>query len=215
LSQSLAVNLSGNSVNFTLTAGSANNPGSTSITATTTWTLRPSVGSIKLYAFFASSTSALTDGAGDNIPSSAFFISDNGGASTALTNNLRLQLPHTVYLLPKQSVEKPEIHVTRAELNPASGKVLIEVENTGDNFGRVLETQLVYAKKKQEAPGFPVFPHSKRVLEVALEEKAEGEKAPVEVTLQFQTFKVEEKLQRGLAVAAAAQIPAAAQGTKP
>jgi hypothetical protein len=30
----------------------------------------------------------LTDGAGDNIPSADFYISDNGGASTALTNSV-------------------------------------------------------------------------------------------------------------------------------
>jgi hypothetical protein len=39
LNQSLSVSLSGNAVNFNLVAGSANNPGSTSITATTSWTL--------------------------------------------------------------------------------------------------------------------------------------------------------------------------------
>src|SRR5690349_15582085 len=72
LSQSVSVTLSANAVNFTLTAGSANNPGSTSITATTTWTLKPSVGSLKLYAFFSNSASALTDGVGDNIPSADF-----------------------------------------------------------------------------------------------------------------------------------------------
>ena len=110
--------------------------------------------------------------------------------------NVRLELPHTVYLLPKQSVEKPDVHVERAELNAAENKVLLEVENTGNNFGRVLQTQLVYSKKKQEAPGFPIFPHSKRILEIPLEEKAEGENVPVEVTLQFQNFKVEEKLRR-------------------
>jgi hypothetical protein len=54
----------------------------------------------------------------------------------------------------------------------------------------------VYSKKKQEAPGFPIFPHSKRILEVPLDVKAEGENVPVEVSLQFQNFKVEEKLQR-------------------
>ncbi len=88
LSESLAVTLSSNAVNFNLTAGSASNPGSTSITATTTWTLKPSVGSVKVYAFFANSASALTDGAGDNIPSAAFEISNNGGAFTALTNTV-------------------------------------------------------------------------------------------------------------------------------
>jgi hypothetical protein len=68
------------------------------------------------------------------------------------------------------------------------------VENTGNNFGRVLQTQLVYSKTKQEAPGFPIFPHSKRSLEVPLEEKVQGDNLPSGVTLQFQNFKVEEKV---------------------
>jgi hypothetical protein len=86
LTDSITVALSANAVNFNLTAGSANNPGSTSITATTTWTLRPNVNSLKLYAFFSSSASALTDGAGNNIPSADFQISDNAGAFNPLTN---------------------------------------------------------------------------------------------------------------------------------
>jgi hypothetical protein len=105
--------------------------------------------------------------------------------------NVRLELPHTVYLLPKQTVTQQEIRITRAELNPVEGKVQIEVENTGDNFGRILDTELVYSRKKQQpAPGFPIFPHSRRILEVALEEKPKGENVPVEVTLQFQNFKL-------------------------
>src|SRR6266478_420353 len=115
---------------------------------------------------------------------------------TAQGMNVRLELPHTVYLLPKQSVDKSEIRVARAELSPSDNKVLLEVENTGNNFGRILQTRLVYSRKKQEAPGFPIFPHSKRILEVPLEEKVEGENVPVSVMLQFQNFRVEEKLQR-------------------
>ena len=88
LSESVSVNLSANAVNFTLAAGSANNPGSTGVTATTTWTLKPSRGNLNLYAFFASSAAALTDGAGNNIPSSSFQVSDNGGALTAFTNTV-------------------------------------------------------------------------------------------------------------------------------
>ena len=90
-----------------------------------------------------------------------------------------------------------------AELNAEQNKVVLEVANTGANFGRVLETQLLYSKKKQEAPGFPIFPHSKRILEVPLNAKVEGENLPVTVLLTFQNFKVEEKLQRAPAVAAA------------
>ena len=115
---------------------------------------------------------------------------------TAQGMNVRLQLPHTVYLLPKQSVEKSELHVLRAYLDATQNKVTIEVENTGPNFGRILQTHLMYSKKSQEAPGFPVFPHSKRILEVPLEQKAEGENVPVEVSLELEKFKLDEKLQR-------------------
>ena len=88
LSNSLSVSLSGNAVNFNMVAGSANNPGSTSITATTTWVLDATIGLGSAYAFFASSNAALTDGAGHNIPSADFQISDNGGAFNALTNTV-------------------------------------------------------------------------------------------------------------------------------
>ena len=105
LNDSITVSLSANAVNFNLTAGSASNPGSTSITATTTWLLRPNVASLKVYAFFSNSASALTDGAGNNIPSADFQISNNGGAFTALTNtvpfggaNAGLQLSSTPIL---------------------------------------------------------------------------------------------------------------------
>jgi hypothetical protein len=88
LTDSVSVTLSANAVSFNLTAGSASNPGSTSITATTRWLLKPSVNSVKVYAFFSGSASALTDGAGNNIPSADFQISNNAGPFTALTNTV-------------------------------------------------------------------------------------------------------------------------------
>src|SRR5579871_1499013 len=90
LAESLTLSLSANAVNFTLAAGSATNAGSATITATTAWTLKPGRTAVGVYAYFASAAAALTDGAGDNIPSSAFFISDNRGASTALTSTVAL-----------------------------------------------------------------------------------------------------------------------------
>ena len=114
---------------------------------------------------------------------------------TAQGMNVRLQLPHTVYLLPKDKPEKADVRVVRAELDEAHDKVLLEVENTGNNFGRVLQTQLANGKKKQEAPGFPIFPHSKRMLELPLDAKSAKDALPTDVSLQFENFKVEEKLQ--------------------
>ena len=87
LAESLTLSLSANAVNFTLTAGSANNAGSTNITATTAWTLKPGRTAVGVYAYFANAAAALTDGT-NNIPSSAFFIADNAGPSTALTSTV-------------------------------------------------------------------------------------------------------------------------------
>ena len=77
--ESLTLTLSSSAVNFTLAAGRANNPGSTSITATTSWVLNRSVGRVAVFAFFGSSIAALTDGAGNNIPSADFEISTPSG----------------------------------------------------------------------------------------------------------------------------------------
>jgi hypothetical protein len=104
--------------------------------------------------------------------------------------NVRLELPHTVYLLPRQGVDKTQVHVTRAEYQPDAKAVLLEVENSGDFFGRVQHTFLAVNRKKQEAPGFPLFPHSRRRMEVSLE----GTEAPDHVILDFQNFKIEQKL---------------------
>jgi hypothetical protein len=102
--------------------------------------------------------------------------------------NIRLELPHTVYLLPKGSLGKSDIVVDQLEFKPAEKKLVVGVENTGDKFGRVEETVVMFGKKKQEAAGFPVFPHKHRVMEIALEEG----QSPSSVVLQFQNFKVEE-----------------------
>ena len=88
LSESLTLTLSASLVSFKLTPGSVNNPGNTAVTSTTRWVLKSSRTTVGVYAYFSSSASALTDGMGDNIPSSAFSIADNGGASRALTNTV-------------------------------------------------------------------------------------------------------------------------------
>jgi hypothetical protein len=90
LAESLTLSLSGNAVNFTLASGSATNVGSTDVTATTSWVLKPGRTAVTVDAYFASATAALTDGGApaNNIPSSAFQISNNSGPATALTSTV-------------------------------------------------------------------------------------------------------------------------------
>jgi hypothetical protein len=91
LVESLTVSLSANSVNFTLTVGSATNAGSATITATTSWVLDPTRTAVQLYGYFSSATAALTHTAPMNtvdIPSSAVEVSVNGAANTAFTQTV-------------------------------------------------------------------------------------------------------------------------------
>jgi hypothetical protein len=76
--ESLTLSLSASALTFSLTAGAARNPGNVTITATTAWVLKRGRPNVALYAYFTNAAAALTDGAGNNIPSSAFGISDNG-----------------------------------------------------------------------------------------------------------------------------------------
>jgi hypothetical protein len=55
------------------------------VTVNTSWTLKPAVGAVTVYAYFTSAAAALTDGAADNIPSSSVTGSVNGGGFGAFT----------------------------------------------------------------------------------------------------------------------------------
>ena len=90
----------------------------------------------------------------------------------------------------KVSLAKADVVVNHTEFMAAEKKLVVEVENTGDNFGRVQQTLVAFGKKKEEAPGFPVFPHSKRRMEIPLDEDG----TPSGVELQFPNFKIEQSV---------------------
>jgi hypothetical protein len=84
LTTSLTVTASPGLVNFPLIRNGITN-GSATITVNTSWTVNFLFGTVKTYAYFTSAAAALTDGAGDNIPSSNVSGSVNGGAFGAFT----------------------------------------------------------------------------------------------------------------------------------
>jgi hypothetical protein len=81
---SISVSLGVGTVNFSLLPGAAVT-GTPQVPITTSWNLKPAGGpTVSLYAYFDSSTVALTDGT-DNIPSADVLGSFNSGGFTALT----------------------------------------------------------------------------------------------------------------------------------
>ncbi len=101
--------------------------------------------------------------------------------------NLQVLLPHTIYLLPKQTVRKEELQVKIAEYRPKDKKIIVRVENTGAAFGRILETDVTSGKSKTASNGFPVFPHREREVEIPWE-SSDG---PQKVVLQLERFRLE------------------------
>ena len=82
MSESLFVNVTGGpTVNFTLAANTAANPGSTTTTILTGWTLKPGRTQVTLWAWVPNGAAALTDGAGNNIPASAVSAAASGSGS--------------------------------------------------------------------------------------------------------------------------------------
>ena len=104
---------------------------------------------------------------------------------------IQVQLPHTIYLLPRQRLKKGELSIVRAQYLPQSKKIVVRVANSGDAFGRVLEADVQGGRAKASQGGFPMFPKSERQVEIPWQSAA----LPGKVVLHFDRFTVEAAVQ--------------------
>ena len=101
------------------------------------------------------------------------------------------QLPHTIYLLPKEAVRKDLIRVSRAEL-VAPGKVKLEINNEADQWVRIKQIEISSATgKKVTSPGFPLFPQQARQAEL---DWTDQDMFPQRVVLDFGKFKIDAQI---------------------
>jgi hypothetical protein len=105
---------------------------------------------------------------------------------------VRLELPHTVYLLGKKPGQAADIAWVEAVSKSDSAKPKIEasVENHGTDVTRVSEVEVTSATGKQVYDGFPLFPGQRRKMD--LEWGQSG--TPEHIQLKFAHFKVETDL---------------------
>ncbi len=95
--------------------------------------------------------------------------------------DVRILLPHTVYIYPKKQPAKVQVEVGRAVYSAQSGKVECDLENKTPDLTRVQQVQIAAGKKSETAAGFPLLPGERRHLEVSW-----GEKGPPEtIALEF------------------------------
>lgn len=104
--------------------------------------------------------------------------------------NVQVELPHTVYLVQKQSLKKPDVHVAVAEFHAPTRRVLIELENTSPLLGRVLRAEARSRDHARSSGGFPFLPQSRRRLEIPWD----AEDPPQKLMLRFQGFMIEQQL---------------------
>ena len=101
---------------------------------------------------------------------------------------IQIQLPHTIYLLPKEELRKDELMIQMADYHPTEKKVVVRVENNGSSFGRVLEADVTSAREQATQGGFPVFPFSDRQIEIPWE----GPSIPARLQLRLAHFRLEQ-----------------------
>jgi hypothetical protein len=112
------------------------------------------------------------------------------GARTNSGLNVRIELPHVVYLLQKDPLARSAVAVRGFAYDSASRKAILDLENTSESLGRVVGSELsVDGKHATPFGGFPLFPQSRRRVEVPWD----GETQPDRVLLRFHGFSVEER----------------------
>ena len=112
------------------------------------------------------------------------------GARTQTGLNVRIELPHVVYMLQPEPLRKTDVAIRAFEFDSATRRIRVELENTGTSLGRVLSSEVSGSGKKPVPGGaFPLFPHSQRRLEIPWTEDATPEK----LVLRFANFTMEER----------------------
>jgi hypothetical protein len=99
----------------------------------------------------------------DSLPAWFNILSAMTGARTESGLNLRILLPHVVYLNQKENLRKEQVAIRALEIDSTSGKLRVQLENLGPNLGRVQEVTASTGKTASPpGPGFPLFPHMLR-----------------------------------------------------
>ncbi len=129
---------------------------------------------------------------GDTLPAWFNILSVMSGARTDNGLNVRLLLPHVVYLNQKQPLKKNEVAIRALQLDPAGKKARVQLENLGPNLGRVLQVNVKNGQSTSDpVGGFPLFPRSRRWIEVPWTD----ERPPAELFVRFARFTIDTVLQ--------------------
>lgn len=102
---------------------------------------------------------------------------------------IQLELPSVVYLLPKRAMQADEVSARIVSFEPAARRVVLEVANGGEQFARVVTSE-VTGGASIKGGSFPLLPHGVRRLELPWE----GVTAPDAIMLKTRTAAIRKTL---------------------
>jgi len=99
--------------------------------------------------------------------------------------NVRIQLPHTVYLYQSKPIDRDDIHILNARYSTTTHKLTCDMLNTGKALTRVQEvrTSGVHTEPAMLS-GFPLLPGGLRTIEVDWK----GKEPPTALNIAFDRF---------------------------
>ena len=123
----------------------------------------------------------------DSLPAWFNIWSAVSGARTSSGLNLRIELPHVVYLNQKDKLAAADVQLRGAVWQPARQQVLLELENSSGRLGRARQVAVESpALPTAEGPAFPLFPHSRRQIAVPWAHAV----PPARVEVRFEGFRL-------------------------
>jgi hypothetical protein len=127
------------------------------------------------------------EAAADSAPAWFSIWSGISGGRTQSGINLRLELPHVVYLNQKDKLTQQDVTVTSARWRPADREVVLEFVNASRRLGRARAIEVRgQGKARAEGPGFPLFPGGRRRIEIPWTDSL----PPASAQVEFDGFKV-------------------------
>ncbi len=136
----------------------------------------------------------------DSLPSWFNILSALSGARTSNGLNVRILLPHVVYLNQKQPLRKDEVAIRAFGYDPAAKKAWVQLENLGPHLGRVQQLTISDGRNPSAtAGGFPLLPHRVRRATV----NWDATTPPSRLSLRFSRFNIDTTLTPVLASLAA------------
>ncbi len=103
---------------------------------------------------------------------------------------VRVELPHTVYLVQKHPLAREDVAIRTAVFDGVKHVVKVELENVGPRLGRAMEADVAAGHHHERQPSFPMPPRARRWLAIPWNETGNPER----VGIRFHGFSLERKL---------------------